>query len=108
MLAVVVIYPIRAFASSNTGAPAGGEGVGAISGWNVSNISYQPSSDPSKISAVEFDLDSAARTVFVSLASGDATFYACANTYAYHWQCDIAGGMNVSSMDEARVVASNK
>jgi hypothetical protein len=108
MLAVIVIVPIHAFASSSTGAPAGGEGAGIISGWDVSNISYQSSSDPSRVTSVEFDLNSPAQNVSVKLVSGDSTYFQCANIYAYHWQCDLAGGMEISSMDEVRVVASNK
>ncbi len=108
ILAGIVILPIHAFASSNTGTPAGGEGAGIISGWDVSNISYEPSSDPTRVVRVEFDLNGPARNVSGKLVSGDSTYYQCANTGAYHWQCDLAGGVEISSMDEVRVIASNQ
>jgi len=108
ILAGIAIFPIHAFASSNTGAPAGGEGAGLISGWDVSNISYQPSSDPARVMGVGFDLNSPARNVSVKLVSNDSNYYQCANTGAYHWQCDLASGVNISSMDEVRVIASNQ
>ena len=108
ILAGIAIFPIRAFASSNTGAPAGGEGAGLISGWAVSNINYQSSSDPSRVIGVEFDLNGPARNVSVKLVSNDSNYYQCANTGSYHWQCNLAGGVEISSMDEVRVIASNQ
>lgn len=108
ILAGIAIFPIHAFASSNTGASVGGEGAGIISGWDVSNINYQPSSDPGRIASVEFDLNSPARKVSVKLVLDGSSYYQCANTGAYHWQCDLAGGVEISSMDEVRVIASNQ
>lgn len=107
ILAGAVIFPIHALASSNSGSPVGGEGAGTISGWEVSNIKYLPSSDPSHLAGVEFDLNSPARTVAVKLESDGSTYYQCTNTNALHWQCDLAGGVNIASMDELRVVASD-
>ena len=101
----IVIFPTYAFASSNSGMPASGEGVGTISGWEVSEVNYRLSSDPSLVSGVNFDLNGAADTVSVKLNSASAAYTNCTNTNGYHWQCDFPGGISLSSMDEFRVIA---
>ncbi len=101
----IVVFPVYAFASSNSGPAASGEGASAISGWLVSNLNYQLSNDPSFVNAVSFDLDGAAGTVFVKLNSNSATYAACANVYRYHWQCDFSSGIRLSDMNEFRVIA---
>lgn len=82
---VVAFYSIYAFAAPEThGSQAGGERISPISGWTVSNMHYQLGQDPSKISAVEFDLESAAAQVQVSLNSSGAAFYSCQNISGTH------------------------
>ena len=101
----LVMFPTYAFASSNSGTKTSGEGVGTISGWMVSEIKYQLSSDPSLISSVSFDLNGAAGTVSVKLNSSSAAYTDCTNTNGYHWQCDFTAGVSLSSMDEFHVIA---
>ena len=101
----IVIFSIYAFASSNSGPEASGEGTGTISGWVISNTNYQLSNDPSLIQGVNFDLNAAASAVSVKLESRDTIFTACTNSYEYHWQCDFPSGVSISSMDELRVIA---
>jgi hypothetical protein len=104
----IIMFPIHALASSRTGAPMGGEGAGLISGWEISNIEYQPSSDPSRIVGVSFDLNSPAKMAAVKLVSADTAYFQCVNYQSYRWQCDLAAGIDLSRMDELRVVASNQ
>jgi hypothetical protein len=99
------IFPIYAFASSDSGVKASGEGAGAISGWTTSDIHYQLSSDPSLVKSVTFDLDAPTRTVSVKLDSNSATYTNCINMSVYHWQCDFPTGVSLSSMDEFHVIA---
>jgi hypothetical protein len=101
----LVIFPTYAFASSSSGPKSSGEGVGAISGWTVSDIKYQLSRDPSLVSNVSFNLDKAAGTVSVKLNSGSATYTSCAHTHGFHWQCDFPAGVQLTTMDEFRVIA---
>ena len=101
----LVIFPTYGFASSNSGPNASGEGVGAISGWSVSEIKYQWSDDSSLISGVSFDLDGAAGTVSVKLNSSSMAYTNCTNTNGYHWQCDFLAGISLVSLDELRVIA---
>lgn len=108
IVAGIIVFPIHAFASSATGLPVGGEGAGIISGWEISNIMYQPSSDPSRIVAVSFDLNGPAKTASVKLVSTDTAYFRCANHQSYRWQCDLAAGIDLSRVDELRVVASNQ
>lgn len=101
----LVIFPVYGFASSNSGPKASGEGVGAISGWTVSEMKYQLSSDPSLVSGVSFDLDAAAGRVSVKLSSSSTAYSNCTNTGGYHWQCDFPAGISLASLDELRVIA---
>ncbi|HEX9331690.1 MAG TPA: hypothetical protein VF896_07370 [Anaerolineales bacterium] len=102
----IVAFPVYAFASSNSGPAASGEGASTISGWVVSNLSYQLANDPSFVSGVSFDLDAAAGTVSVKLNSSGAVYTACTNTYGYHWQCDLSSGVKLSDMNEFHMIAA--
>jgi hypothetical protein len=104
---VIVFYSVYAFAASETnGSQTGGEGTSPISGWTVSNVHYQLGQDPSKISAVEFDLDRAATQVQVSLTSSSAAFYSCENVSGTHWLCNTHSQVSIAGADELRVIAT--
>ena len=73
-VACIVGASAYAFTASNTlpstaAAEAGG-GTVAVSGYTVSNLAYTFSADGTSVSAVGFDLDSAANDVKVALTSG--------------------------------------
>lgn len=99
-----ILFPVSALASSKTGTEMSGEGVGQISGWNVANIQYELSTDPSFLAGVSFDLDAPADRVAVKLSSSDTQFSDCTSYGAYHWDCRVQG-IAVSSLDEFRVIA---
>ena len=99
-----IIFPISAFASSNSGPAASGEGVATISGWVVSNMQYQFSQDPSLVSGVSFDLNGPADTVAVKLRADDTSFTSCTSVYGYHWQCSVSN-LRLADLDEFRVIA---
>ena len=101
----LAIFPAYGFASSNSGPKASGEGVGVISGWTVSEIKYQLSSDSALVSGVSFELDGAAGTVSVKLNSSSTQYTNCINTNGYHWQCDFPAGIGLADMDELQVIA---
>jgi len=104
---VIAFYSVYALASSETGGlQTGGEGTSPISGWIVSNVYYQLGQDPSNISAVEFDLDSSAAEVQVSLNSSSAAFYSCENVSGTHWLCNTYSQVSVAGADEFRVIAT--
>ena len=98
------LFPISAFASSNSGPEMTGEGAVPISGWVVSNVNYQLS-DMAGVRSVTFDLDAPAKKVLVKLTSNSTEFTACTNIGGYHWQCNFAASTTISSMDEFRVIA---
>lgn len=107
LLFVIAFYGVYAFASTETGAfGMGGEGTGSISGWTVSNVQYRLGQDPSKIAAVEFDLDSPAATVQVSLNSYSLVFFTCENVGGTHWLCNTYSQVSVAGADELRVIAT--
>lgn len=99
------LFPIYAFASSDSGVKASGEGTGLISGWTTFNVDYQLANDPAFVNSVSFDLDAPAGTVSVKLSSRSTVYTNCINVNAYHWQCDFPSGVSIASMDELRVIA---
>ena len=104
---VIAFYSVYAFASSETnGLQMGGEGASSISGWTVSNVQYHFGQDPSKISAVEFDLDRPAAVVQVSLNSSSSVFSSCENLSGTHWFCSTRSQVSVAGADEFRVIAT--
>lgn len=106
VLVAAVTAASYAFASSSTQPGSGaGEGSAGISGWVVSDVAYHLGSDPSKLEAVSFRLDRPAGTVLVRLRSIDSEFHACANTGGNRWQCDIAPALEITALDELRVIA---
>ena len=100
-----VLLPVYALAASRPNGEVVGEGAVAISGWTVSNVDYQLSSDPSLVKKVSFDLDAPAGRVAVKLQAQGTAYTSCINLYAYHWQCDFPAGVSVRSLDEFRVIA---
>lgn len=101
----LVVFPVSAFASSNSGPSMAGEAAVAISGWTISNLDYQYSDDPSLLTGVAFDLDAPAEQVSVKLNSTSTEFSTCTNIGGFHWQCNFSAGVKFSSMDEFRVIA---
>jgi len=83
----------------------GGEGVGAISGWVISNTQYRLADDPSKLSAVDFDLDKPVDVMKVSVKASNSIFFECKNNTGRHWICDVEPSISISYVTELRVVA---
>ncbi len=102
----VALFSVPAFASSHSGVEISGEGVSQISGWVVSNVSYQLAENPSQVKSVSFDLNAPAGYVSVKMVSNSMDFSTCSNRGGYHWQCDLHANVTISSMDEFRVVAT--
>ena len=97
-----------AFASTNTGpSPVSGEGVSAISGYEVTNVSYHSDSDPSRIDSVSFTLNAAANFVKIKLIASQTNWYDCNPLSGNDWVCDTTGA-SIKSADQLTVVASNR
>lgn len=101
----LIVFPVSAFAFSNEEPDRAGEAAVAISGWEISNLDYQRADHPSLVQSVTFDLDAPANQVSVRLNSRAPEFMACTNTGGYHWQCNFGVAVELSSMDEFRVIA---
>ncbi len=105
IVALIALFPVYAFASSNTGPKTSGEGASPIGGWVVSNVKYQLADDPALINSVSLDLNGKADTVSIRLSTTSASYTTCTNVYGYHWQCDFFGTVKLADMDELRVIA---
>ena len=117
-IAVVVIVLFiaaitYAFAAANTVPESGaGDGSGTISGYTITNVTYDTmngDTDPSTLDTVTFDIAptggaSAPTEVSVSVVSG-GSWFSCTNTSGTTWSCTITG-VNTLAADELRVVAA--
>ena len=118
-IAVVVIVLFiaaitYAFAAANTVPESGaGDGSGTISGYTITNVTYDTmngDTDPSTLDTVTFDIAptgsaSAPTEVSVKLVSSSTTWFSCTNTSGTTWSCTITG-VNTLAADELRVVAA--
>jgi len=93
-----------AFAATNS-VPSSyaGEGFGAVSGYNVTNLQYNLNAgNPSNIDSVQFTLNAAATNVQVRLVT-TGSYVSCTNV-GFNWTC-LTPGVTVSVADELRVIA---
>jgi hypothetical protein len=110
-LAIIAILATAAygFADSNTfsaGAGKAGDGHGAISGYNVTNIHYTlDNTDPSKIASVSFDLGAVANTVRVQLDGTSSPWITNCTAAGTVWTCPTTGETALAALD-LRVVAA--
>jgi hypothetical protein len=108
LLAGIVASSAYAFTASNTvpGSSAG-SGLGAISGYTASAVSYSlNTSNPQNIDAVTFTLDKAATTVKVQLVSA-GSWYGCSNTGGNNWSCTTTSPQaTAATANQLTVVAS--
>jgi hypothetical protein len=96
-----------AFTAANTVAGTrAGDGNGAITGFAVTNVVYNPAADPTLLDSYEFDLDGAASVVNAKPVTGQAAYDSCTNTVANHWSCPATAGTTIASLDNLRVVAT--
>ena len=96
-----------AFAAANTvPATKAGDGSGAVSGYTITSVVYTLNgTDPSTLDSVSLDVGAAATQVEVQLvASG--SWYACTLDTGTVWECTTTG-LNVSTIDQLRVVAAS-
>jgi hypothetical protein len=104
-LTIVIASATYAFASSSSFPTARGEGAGAVSGYSVSNVTYQFNADPTRIDSVSFLLDGQATSVKVKLSDTATTWYACTAQAGNAWTCRTDGALTQSA-ETLRVFAS--
>ncbi len=101
-----------AYAAANVVPESGaGDGQGTISGYTVSNITYDfyTDGDPTDIDLVTFDIAPTAgaqapNNVYIEL-NGTGTWIACSPVAGTTWDCAVTG-VTVLSADNLRVVAA--
>jgi hypothetical protein len=108
--AVLAISSVIGFAATDTG-PASrvGDWSGQVSGYVVSNVSYNVDhASPENLASVEFDLNAVAKAVKVQLRQSGGSWHDCTDVDGAgpgnHWMCN-ATGETVAGADALRVVA---
>lgn len=110
LILVVVIIALSgftfAYAAANTvNSSYAGDGVGTVSGYNVTNVVYNLNAiNPANIDSVSFTLNAAANLVKIRLVSASTTWYNCNTGTAI--TCTTAGA-TVAAADTLQVVASS-
>lgn len=114
LLALIFAVSAYAFAAANVVPESGaGDGDADISGYTITNVTYNTNtdSDPSTIDMVSFDMAptagaGAATEVFVKLVSTGSTWYTCSAGATYDWDCNIGGAVTTLAANELRVIAA--
>jgi hypothetical protein len=105
LIFAVISTVTYAFASSITGNSShAGEGTGVISGYIVSNVSYEQGNDPSKIASTSLTLDAPATKVQIKLSDTQVDWYNCTNVDGNNWICDTQNS-SISSANQLQVIA---
>jgi hypothetical protein len=108
LLAGLLSAGTYAFTASNTvAATRAGDGNAAVTGFDVTNVTYNPSAaDPTLLASYEFDLDGVATVVNAKPLSTQAVYDSCTNTSGNHWSCPATAATTIASLDNLRVVAT--
>ena len=110
VLVLILAASIYGFANTNTvPGTSAGDGAGAISGYNVINVTYDIFTDgvPTDIDLISFDLQATVNSVWVSLDNG-TTWRDCTSAISGTTVTDC--NMNdfaVSSATNLRIVAAD-
>jgi hypothetical protein len=110
VIAVLVLsVAAYAFAAANTVPDTkAGDGVGVVSGYDVTSVEYTLNgTDPSTLDSVAFDVGAAAIKVEAQLVATTGSWYACTQVgVTTVWTCNTTG-LDVSTIDQLRVVAAS-
>ena len=98
-----------AFTASNTvPASSAGSGNGAISGYTVSAVAYQPNATkPTNIDSATFTLSARASTVKAKLASGSSTYTNCSISGGTSVTCTFSPAIAISTANQLDVIATS-
>ncbi|MEO8541547.1 MAG: hypothetical protein ABI577_17530 [bacterium] len=111
VVVVVMAGIVMASTAANTvpGSKAG-EGQGTITGYDISTVHYQlNATDPSKIDAVTFKLDSAptaGSTIKLKVGSASTTWYSCTTVSTAATCSTVAPAASVAAANELKVVVA--
>jgi len=111
IVAIAMIGVVMASTASNTVPDSkAGEGQGTITGYDISTVHYQlNASDPSKIDAVTFKLDSApiaGSTIKVKVGSASTSWYSCTTVTTAATCATLSPPASVAAANELKVVVA--
>jgi hypothetical protein len=94
-----------AFTAANTVPDTrAGQGDGAITGYDVTNVNYTLAANPANIDSVSFTLDNPADTVRAKVVAASGTYATC-SVAGLNVTCDLVPDVSVLSADELSVIA---
>jgi len=110
---LVVAAGVYAFAAANVVPESGaGDGTGTISGYTVTNVTYDTNDDgdPNTLDEVTFDLNPTASAgtateVHVEVDASSNNWYSCTAGAGSSWSCTITS-TNTADADALNVVAA--
>jgi hypothetical protein len=110
---LIVAAGVYAFAAANVVPESGaGDGTGTISGYTVTNVTYDTNDDgdPATLDEVTFDIAATASAgapteVFVEVDAGTDNWFSCADGGGGTWACTITS-TNTVDADALNVVAA--
>ena len=111
IVGVVMAGVVMASTASNTVPDSkAGEGQGTITGYDISTVHYELNkTDPSKIDAVTFNLDSApteGSTISVKIGSASTSWYSCTTAGTSATCPTLSPAPSVASANELKVVVA--
>lgn len=111
LCAIAIMGIVVASTASNTVPESkAGEGQGTITGYDISTVHYQlNATDPSKIDAVTFKLDSApvaGSTIRVKVGSATTTWYTCTTVTTAATCPTVSPAATVVLANELKVVVA--
>ena len=113
LLAMIVATVGFAFAATNTVAPSkAGDGSGTVSGYNVTNVSWDLNdTNPQFVDDVTFDLGAAAAEVKARVRQSGGTYYAwasCSVTAGTTYNCSFpASTVQTVEVSELEVASAS-
>jgi hypothetical protein len=110
VVAIGVGIAVAYTAANTVPASRAGEGAGVVSGYTITNVHYALKvTDPTKIDAVEFTLDTApvaGSTVRLKLVSAGTTWYTCTNVGVTITCGTTSPQATVVTADELKIVVA--
>ena len=105
IIMVSVVSMKYAFSAQAYSPATNGEGTSQVSGIVIANIHYSLlASDPSRIAAVEFDVEGFQGNIKIQFDPNAGNLFSCNRISSSRWVCDVQN-TSIADVNSLRVVA---